>query len=170
MQPSILNAFGWRCALVLTKDWLQNPDDVLNRMEKLLQGQDVADAPTEPDDEPVPPVEPKKTASGAGAVSPQVISTGTRKSAPTPGIQPQSTPPPDSNPSSIRYFEFVGGLSKKFWEISVSGNSFTVRFGRIGTLGQSQTKTFSDEAKSGREAGHLVAEKLKKGYVERKAG
>jgi len=51
----------------------------------------------------------------------------------------------------------------------VSGNSFTVRFGRIGTPGQSQTKTFADEAKAKREAQNMVAEKLKKGYVEQRA-
>jgi hypothetical protein len=38
MQPSILRAFGWRFALVLTKDWYHNLDDVLSRIEKLLQG------------------------------------------------------------------------------------------------------------------------------------
>jgi predicted DNA-binding WGR domain protein len=41
-----------------------------------------------------------------------------------------------------------------------------VRFGRIGTAGQSQTKSFADEARAKREAGNLIAEKVKKGYVE----
>jgi predicted DNA-binding WGR domain protein len=61
----------------------------------------------------------------------------------------------------------VGGSSQKFWEISQSGASFTVRFGRLGTAGQSQTKTFADEARAKREAVHLIAEKLKKGYQEK---
>ena len=43
-----------------------------------------------------------------------------------------------------------------------------MRFGRIGTAGQSQTKTFADEAKAKREAENLIAEKLKKGYVEQR--
>jgi predicted DNA-binding WGR domain protein len=47
----------------------------------------------------------------------------------------------------------------------VAGDSFTVRFGRLGTVGQSQTKTFADEATAKREAERLVAEKLRKGYV-----
>jgi hypothetical protein len=38
MQPSILRAFGWNCALVLTKDWYQNPDAVLAQLERLLEG------------------------------------------------------------------------------------------------------------------------------------
>ena len=37
MQPAILRAFGWRFALVLTKDWYQNPDDVLARLERMLE-------------------------------------------------------------------------------------------------------------------------------------
>jgi len=67
----------------------------------------------------------------------------------------------------VRYFEFIGGASKKFWELSLDGEVFTVRFGRIGTLGQSQTKRFPDEAKAQCEADNLIAEKLKKGYVEK---
>ena len=37
MQPSILGAFGWKCAIVLTKDWYHSPDDVLARLERLLE-------------------------------------------------------------------------------------------------------------------------------------
>jgi predicted DNA-binding WGR domain protein len=78
-------------------------------------------------------------------------------------------PPAGAPAASVRYFEFIGGSSRKFWEVSISGSSFTVRFGRIGTAGQSQTKTFADDAKARREADGLIAEKLKKGYVETKA-
>lgn len=38
MQPSILGAFGWRLAMVLTKDWYHDPDDVVARLEKQLRG------------------------------------------------------------------------------------------------------------------------------------
>ena len=37
MQPSILRAFGWRFALVLTKDWYHNPEDVLARLERVIE-------------------------------------------------------------------------------------------------------------------------------------
>jgi predicted DNA-binding WGR domain protein len=84
------------------------------------------------------------------------------------------TPPPLPTapapvPSTVRHFEFTGGSSQKFWEITLTGNAFTVRFGRLRTAGQSQTKTFPDEAKARREAEQLIAEKVKKGYVERDA-
>jgi len=42
-----------------------------------------------------------------------------------------------------------------------------VRFGRIGTAGQTQSKTFADAARARREADQLIGEKLKKGYREK---
>ncbi len=65
-----------------------------------------------------------------------------------------------------RLFHFQDGKSNKFWEIELSGNSFTVRFGKIGTNGQTQTKEFDDDVKTEKEYDKLVAEKRKKGYVE----
>jgi HEAT repeat protein/predicted DNA-binding WGR domain protein len=61
-------------------------------------------------------------------------------------------------------YEFHEGTSSKFWDIELRGKSFTVRWGRIGTEGQTQTKRFAtdDEARAAHD--RLVAEKLKKGY------
>lgn len=64
------------------------------------------------------------------------------------------------------HLEYINESSDKFWEIETNGNSFTVVYGRNGTGGQSQTKTFDDEAKCLKEAEKLVAEKIKKGYSE----
>ena len=66
----------------------------------------------------------------------------------------------------MRRFEFVEGTSNKFWEISVEGDSVTVRFGKVGTNGQSQTKTFASESEAKAQHDKQIAEKLKKGYVE----
>ena len=70
----------------------------------------------------------------------------------------------------MRTFAFKDGTSDKFWNIELAGKSFTVTFGRTGTNGQTQTKTFgtADEAK--REHDKLVSQKLKKGYTETTAG
>jgi predicted DNA-binding WGR domain protein len=155
LQPSILRAFGWRFALVLTKDWYHHPDDVLNRIEKFLQGQESAEeAP--PTEEERPAVEPTKLPKVAPIAA-----------VPAPLSAPAELPSAAA-PSATRRFEFIGGSSEKFWEISLEGNSFTVRFGRVGTAGQSQTKSFADEVKAARAAESLIAEKLKKGYVEKR--
>jgi predicted DNA-binding WGR domain protein len=66
----------------------------------------------------------------------------------------------------MRRFEFIGGASDKFWEISVKGKEVQVRFGRNGTHGQSEVKSFSDEAKAQKHAESRIAEKLRKGYRE----
>ena len=85
---------------------------------------------------------------------------------------PLPTPPPQPIPikttsSGERYFEFVAGTSSKFWEVSVEGNEMTTRWGRIGSAGQSKTKTFKDEATAQAQADKLIAEKMADGYVEK---
>jgi predicted DNA-binding WGR domain protein len=57
--------------------------------------------------------------------------------------------------------------SDKFWSIETNGNSFTVTYGKVGTSGASQTKTFKSEYECENEAEKLVKEKVKKGYAER---
>ncbi len=64
------------------------------------------------------------------------------------------------------YLTFQDDTSDKFWQIETSEKSFTVTYGRTGTSGQSQTKTFDSEALCLKEAEKILAEKRKKGYVE----
>ena len=66
-----------------------------------------------------------------------------------------------------RYFEFVGGSSAKFWEVTVSGCDVSVRYGRLGASGQTQTKTLDDAAAAQKHAEKLIGQKLEKGYLEK---
>src|SRR6516162_2405654 len=66
----------------------------------------------------------------------------------------------------MRTFTYSDARSHKFWNIELQGNALTVTYGRIGTAGQTQTKTFADAAKAQKEHDKLVKEKLAKGYVE----
>ena len=65
-----------------------------------------------------------------------------------------------------RRFEFVSGSSAKFWEIANNNREVTVRYGRIGSNGQTQTKSFTDPAAAAQHADKQVAAKLAKGYRE----
>ncbi|MBN8609033.1 MAG: DUF4132 domain-containing protein [Deltaproteobacteria bacterium] len=65
-----------------------------------------------------------------------------------------------------RRFEFEEGGSSKFWEVSVDGTDMTVTYGRIGTTGQTKTKSFATNEAAQKEADKLVLEKTKKGYAE----
>jgi DNA ligase-1 len=74
---------------------------------------------------------------------------------------------PLSSAIGKRYFELVDDKSSKFWEVGTSGTEVTVRYGRIGTTGQTQTKTFGDDPAAQRHAEKLIEEKTAKGYVEK---
>jgi DNA ligase-1 len=67
--------------------------------------------------------------------------------------------------AGVRRFEFSAGSSNKFWEISASGTEVTVRFGRVGTEGQTQVKAFPDAVAAGKHVEKLIGEKVEKGYV-----
>jgi predicted DNA-binding WGR domain protein len=62
--------------------------------------------------------------------------------------------------------ERTRGSSNKFWEITLAGTQHTVRFGRIGTSGQTVAKTFEDTAAARRECERLIRSKRAKGYRE----
>jgi predicted DNA-binding WGR domain protein len=65
-----------------------------------------------------------------------------------------------------RELVFQEGGSNKFWNIELSGSSFTVTFGRVGTAGQQQTKEFANDEAAKKACDKLIAEKLKKGYTD----
>ncbi len=69
--------------------------------------------------------------------------------------------------SDFRRFELVDGKSSKFWEISLNGSEFTVRYGRIGTDGQApKTKDMGTSEKAAAEVEKLIRAKAGKGYAE----
>jgi predicted DNA-binding WGR domain protein len=67
---------------------------------------------------------------------------------------------------TTRLFEYQDEKSAKFWEVTTAGGTVTVRYGKIGTAGQSQTKELADAAAAAKHVAKLVAEKTGKGYVE----
>ncbi|MCA9617547.1 MAG: WGR domain-containing protein [Myxococcales bacterium] len=66
----------------------------------------------------------------------------------------------------MRRFELVAGSSSKFWEVEVDGADVVVRYGRIGTDGQTRRKAHRDAAQAATAADKLVREKVAKGYLE----
>lgn len=76
-----------------------------------------------------------------------------------------------------RYFEFVGedtsrgvSASSKFWEVWIEDSTVFTRFGKIGANGQTTVKEFPSADAAQAALDKSVAEKLKKGYVERAGG
>ncbi|GBE90372.1 WGR domain-containing protein [Nostoc cycadae] len=66
----------------------------------------------------------------------------------------------------ITYLELSedGGSSHKFYEVIVEDTQVSIRYGRIGDAGQTQTKTYPTPEKAQAEAAKKINEKRKKGY------
>jgi DNA ligase-1 len=104
---------------------------------------------------PRPAAVPAPTA--AASVAPRVV--------PAPAVQPAPAGPPAPAPAAgMRRFELVEGTASKFWEITLLGQSFITRYGRLGAQGQKTLKEYGTAAEASREHDKLVAEKVKKGY------
>ena len=67
-----------------------------------------------------------------------------------------------------RYFEYKDAKSKKFWEVSVSGKKVNIRYGKIGTDGQTSVKELSTPAEAKAHSEKQATSKVKKGYKEAK--
>jgi predicted DNA-binding WGR domain protein len=175
LRPRLLRAFGWKLAVVLASDWYANREQELQRILGLLAGTESEvdlsaddgeefDEPNDEAPEPTPvdagPAEEILDLDGDGSANSSSIRDADELLS---TVAAQSTPLRDG---AARYFEFKDDKSNKFWEILLERNQHTVRFGRIGTDGQSQTKAFADAAAAARDADRLVQEKLRKGYRE----
>ena len=47
-----------------------------------------------------------------------------------------------------RYFEYKDAKSKKFWEVSVSGKKVNIRYGKLGTDGETSVKELGTPAEA----------------------
>lgn len=65
-----------------------------------------------------------------------------------------------------KHLKYVDGTSDKFWQIKTNGSQFTVTYGKNGTSGTAQTKSFDSDEKCLKEAEKLLNEKIKKGYSD----
>jgi predicted DNA-binding WGR domain protein len=171
LKPDLLTAFGWRIHVVLARDWYADQAGVLERIERLLAGEELdepdedellpKDAGTarEADDTPPPLPTPSPTASATEPVEPAPVETASVVAA------AEKPVPADDQPGKwSEHLEFIEAKSSKFWEISVSGNEQTVRFGRIGSRGQSLTKSFPDHEAALADSKRQAQSKRQKGY------
>ncbi len=141
-RPGILRGFGWRVIDVPGRDWLRDRDAVIARIDQALQGHEALDDGA--DEVRVPPVM-------------QPVQESSTPDEPVPELQPGEV---------VVRLHFEQGTSRKFWTAALNGVELTVTFGRIGTAGQSNLKAFDSAERARREMDKLVAEKLRKGYIE----
>jgi predicted DNA-binding WGR domain protein len=143
-RPEILRAFGWGVMTVLARDWYHEPALVVDRIERRLRGEIEA-----ADSQPDPPA----------AVEPIPLPVSSSPA-------PADVRAGDMAPATVKRCEFVEGVSAKFWEVTQTAGVLAIRYGRIGSQGQSMTKSFESAERARRELDKLFAEKLRKGYRE----
>ncbi|MEH0936392.1 DUF4132 domain-containing protein [Micromonospora psammae] len=66
----------------------------------------------------------------------------------------------------MRRFDYVSGSAAKFWQVERSGATVTVSYGRIGSQGRTQVREFGSAEDATAHVDKLIAEKLRKRYVE----
>jgi len=188
MRPRLLQNFGWKVAIVLAKDWYADRAATIDRLVQLLEGDDRLehigeDEYEEEDLSKRSDTEDAEAASLGLAISPAESSAlGESISAKideTDLFDGSSAVDRESTGTSAvaeeapavkkdtRRFEFTSERSNKFWEITLGGAQHTVRYGRIGTSGQTVTKTFANSTAAKRDYERLIRSKKAKGYQEK---
>jgi predicted DNA-binding WGR domain protein len=142
---------------VLAKDWLDDAEAVVRRVEARLDSEPAVEEEPPAEESRLDPAIPE-----ASAPEPPAPPMPTAAPAPPAAVLPLSALPP----GQTRCFEFVGGSSSKFWHVTVDQAELVVVFGRIGTEGQVKRKAFPTPALARVEAERLIREKLAKGYQE----
>lgn len=82
-------------------------------------------------------------------------------------VAPPTATDAASQEAQKKYFECISAKSSKFWEITLTGNEYTVRYGRIGKNGQKKTKSFSNSALAKEAFKKSIRKKITKGYKEK---
>ncbi|MBL8916294.1 MAG: WGR domain-containing protein [Archangium sp.] len=109
----------------------------------------------------------EKGGGGNGAAAPAAAKPApAAKKEAAPAAAPRAAAGPVQVEEGFRRFEFVEGTSSKFWEVKVEGEQQVIRFGKIGTAGQTKEKDFDSGSEAKADTKKLIAEKTGKGYVE----
>jgi len=134
-RPAILRSFGWKVLPVYAKDWLHQPQKVMDQILKALKEEVVRpEAPVE--EAPAPVVALVAEGSAAGPYDHLVF----------------------------RRLISGEGPTGSFWESATDGNKLIVRWGKTGSRGQAKIKTCADEQAARAEQERQEKEQLEKGY------
>ena len=147
-RPAILRSFGWKSMNIFAKDWLQQPEKVMALILKKLKEEPAAE-------EIANEKQPENLAAETLSIPEPLPDTPTPETIGSlPGFENLS----------FERFVFAEGGSNKFWETSVQENKLIVRFGKVGTKGQVQVKTFASAEMALKEKNKLAEQKINKGY------
>ncbi|HXB92362.1 MAG TPA: AAA domain-containing protein [Puia sp.] len=141
-RPAILRAFGWQIIAVFAKDWLHQPQKVMEQITRALAVVDNAGMQH-----------------GYSATRPG--------SGDLPSLLPGQDGPSTKSPTTFDHLVFHRlQAAAKFWEVAIEDNTLIQRWGTTGARGQIQVKTFPDGEAAQKEMDEMISEKLKTGYAK----
>lgn len=150
-RPAILERFGWKVLQVFSRDWLHQPQKVMDLIVGELRA--ASDERRAGSDEELRAVSNELRARAGEEVSAGVgLGMGSHAAA----------SPYDH--LAFRRLHYRDGSSDKFWEAATDENKLVVRWGRRGSKGQIQLKTFPDSEAAQKEMERSIKEKLGAGY------
>ena len=156
-RPAILQTFGWKFIHVFAKDWLHQPDKVMEQILKRLKEE----------------LKPKPVVAENLIVTEEQVSqvNETNKDEAKLFIAKPATKEAvgSSNPDPYDHLTFnrlvfSDASSNKFWKAAIDVDKLIVRFGKAGSKGQTQVKTFPNYDAAKKEMDKLIKDKLSKGY------
>ncbi len=147
-RPAILKSFGWKTMHLYAKDWLQNPKKMMDLIVKRIHEIPVDEITEDelPDFDVL------------------VSSEDPEKEQPTPSPTPKNEPIIGYEDLVFDHLVFKDMGSYKFWESATVESKMIIRFGKIGTKGQVNIKTFASPEIAEKEREKIMKEKLNKGY------
>jgi predicted DNA-binding WGR domain protein/DNA polymerase III delta prime subunit len=153
-RPAILKSFGWRVLTVYAKDWLHQPQKVIEQVLKALEERTREQSPFE----------------GMGDIRSGSSVRGLAEM--PPGVGPAAVDPMTGEPArtgaydhlAFRRWVLQDAAGEKFWEAATDGNKIIIRQGKTGSRGQASLKTFGDDEAARDEMSRLEAEQKQKGY------
>lgn len=150
-RPAILKSFGWRTMHLYAKDWLNNPDKMIELIVKRILETNI-----DPIDEEIALPSFEKVAEHENATI----------EAPEQPLTKQNDSVAGYEHLNFQRLTYSDMGSNKFWESACEDVKLIIRFGRIGTKGQINIKSFDTPEIATREREKLVKEKLNKGYQQ----
>ncbi len=145
-RPAILRDFGWKVLPVYAKDWLHQPQRVMEQIVRELA--------THPGTGPAP---------GAQSLAEvQNTATGTNGSGLAGGPAAATT---TGQYEHLDFHRLVGPADGLFWEAATERNKLIIRWGRKGARVQIRLRTFADETAAQNELAKQEEEQRQKGFV-----
>ncbi|OUS16529.1 DNA/RNA helicase [Nonlabens dokdonensis] len=158
-KPSVLKAFGWKLQHVYSKDWLEQPERVIEKIMQKLEGKEEEnESEIKNELEAESQTESEETTEDISIKESETIEETTST---TLEARKQETSKDDL---TFKRYEFSEGSSNKFWEIAVDGFDIVTRYGRIGNSPQESRKELKDQVSVLKEEMRLIGVKTRKGY------